>query len=196
MDKQKSKRQLQAEETKLKLFNTAIEILNKKDFDDIRIKDIVNTAEVSVGSFYKYYESKIDVFYHAYTIADMYFESKVSKELNKNCLVENLEIYFREYALFSSEISGLKLTKLIYNSSNTLINRDMTSGMLGQLTKIISAGMKNNEINNTYSVEFVVNYLMVSARGLVYNWCILEGNYSLEDKMQQYMQVIIIGILS
>ena len=59
----KTKRQLQAEQTKDRLFNAAVDLLSERDFDDITIRDIVARANVSIGTFYNYYSTKMEVFY-------------------------------------------------------------------------------------------------------------------------------------
>lgn len=58
----KSRRQLQSEQTKDRLFHAAMELLAERNFDDITIRDIVARAEVSIGTFYNYYSTKMEVF--------------------------------------------------------------------------------------------------------------------------------------
>ena len=69
----KTRRQLQAEQTKDKLFEAAVSLLAEKDFEQITIRDIVAKAHVSIGTFYNYYSTKMEVFYETYRVADHYF---------------------------------------------------------------------------------------------------------------------------
>ncbi len=39
------------------------------------------------------------------------------------------------------------------------------------------------------SVEEITTYLFTFARGLILDWCILEGAYSLEQRMDTYMKL-------
>ena len=57
----KTRRQLQAEQTKDKLFEAAVSLLAEKDFEQITIRDIVAKAHVSIGTFYNYYSTKMDL---------------------------------------------------------------------------------------------------------------------------------------
>ena len=66
----KTRRQLQAEQTKDKLFEAAVSLLAEKDFEQITIRDIVAKAHVSIGTFYNYYSTKMEVFYETYRVAD------------------------------------------------------------------------------------------------------------------------------
>ena len=47
-----TKRQLQAMETKNKIYKAAIEEINKKGFNNVNIEDITTAANVAKGSFY------------------------------------------------------------------------------------------------------------------------------------------------
>ena len=49
---QKTARQIQAEQTKLQIFEAAMRLLEVQDFETITVRDIVQEAHVSVGSFY------------------------------------------------------------------------------------------------------------------------------------------------
>jgi hypothetical protein len=37
----------------------------------------------------------------------------------------------------------------------------------------------------------LVSYLLVMARGIVFEWSLYDGNYDLEAKMHKYMEIIV-----
>ena len=183
-DIKKTNRQLQAEETKKRIFEAALSLLDEKDFDDIKIIDIVKKAEVSVGSFYNYFESKLDVYDQTYSIADEYFEEVVAPMLSSPLAVDRIKIFFYQYAHYSSTVTSLKLTKILYNSSNTYFTRNNLNGMFGVLTATVDYGIERGEIVSGEAPEEIANFLFIAARGLVYNWCTLNGAYNLPDTMK------------
>ena len=64
MSKKKlNKRQKQAAETKMKIYEAAKELFLEKDVDDVSVDSIVKKAGVSKGSFYVHYESKAALVY-------------------------------------------------------------------------------------------------------------------------------------
>ena len=64
MSKKKlNKRQKQAAETKMKIYEAAKELFLEKDVDDVSVDSIVKKAGVSKGSFYVHYESKASLVY-------------------------------------------------------------------------------------------------------------------------------------
>ncbi len=51
------------EEKRERISQAALDVFNKKGYDETSIADIVKAAGIPRGSFYQYFESKFDVFY-------------------------------------------------------------------------------------------------------------------------------------
>lgn len=166
---QKTARQIQAEQTKLQIFEAAMRLLEVQDFETITVRDIVQEAHVSVGSFYNAYPSKLDVFYETYQVADNYFEQRVRPQLTEEDAVERIRHFFREYAVYNSDISLFALTKVLYNSDNACFHRENGSGMVQLLTECIQYGLDRGELASGHTAEEIENFLMVCIRGLVYD---------------------------
>ncbi|WP_297719046.1 TetR/AcrR family transcriptional regulator [Intestinimonas sp.] len=184
----KSKRQLQAEQTKDNLFIAAVELLTEKDFDDITIRDIVARAQVSIGTFYNYYSTKMEVFYETYRIADHYFTETVAPLLSQGTVLERIMAFFDYYAHYSSDLTDMRMTKLLYNPDNTFFSRDPHQGMVGVLIGILQQGLDEGALSSDDSAEEIAEYLMIATRGLVYNWCTCNGSYDLATATRKFVR--------
>lgn len=193
MGKQKLTRKEQAQETRLLVFHTALQLLEERPFEEITIRDIVSRAGVSIGTFYNYFESKLDVFYETYAIADEYFRNEVAPQLTQPCLYDRLLYFFDCYAAYSCETTGLKMTKVLYNSSNTRFLRTEDNGMLRVLLDVLKRGAEDGEIS-LQEVESTARHLFIAARGLVYDWCLHDGDYPLREEMAAYLGRLTDGI--
>lgn len=187
MDAQdKSRRQLQAEQTKDKLFQTAVGLLAQKDFDEITIRDIVAGAKVSIGTFYNYYSNKMEVFYETYRVADHYFTETVAPLLTQPTAYQRILAFFEYYAHYSSDLTDMKMTRLLYNPDNTFFNRDPHQGMVGLLTALLQEGLDGEELTGADTADEIAWYLMIAIRGLVYNWCTCGGDYNLTEATRKF----------
>jgi AcrR family transcriptional regulator len=89
-------RQLQAIETRNRLFVAAHELLKKKDYDSITIKEIVKRVGTSIGSFYLYFKSKLDEYYQTYEKpTNRYFDEFVAKSLDEGNAKDQIPSFFR-----------------------------------------------------------------------------------------------------
>ena len=186
--KKKTKRTLQAEETKKKIFNTAMDLIKIQGFENITIQDIREQAGVSVGTFYHYYKTKEDVFFELYRNADEYFEGEVFPVLfeKERTAVERILMFFRRYAGFNVS-NGLEYVTQLYNTKNKFfISRDRY--MLDLLYRIISEGQSSKELRSDIGAEEMMEDLFIVSRGIIFDWCLHDGGYELEDKMHAHLE--------
>lgn len=191
MSGKKITRKQQAERTKLQLFEVALALLEDRDFEDIKVRDIVKAAGVSIGSFYNYYSSKMDVFYETYQLADEYFDQTVEPLLKQDTIHERILYFFDYYAKYSSEITNIKLTKILYNSNNTYFDRRSDIGMRPTLIRLVKDGFEKGELYSDYTAEELADFLLIAARGLVYNWCTSDASYNLSEAMHRYVSTLL-----
>lgn len=183
-------RQLQAINTKNKIYKIAIELMDKKGYENIKIEDICKKAGVSVGSFYNCFKSKNDILIEIYKRGDDYFLNEVANNLSSEHFIDKIVEYFGYYAKYNIEV-GIDTMKQLYNSNNKLF---ITKGryMQSLLQDIIQQGQEKNEVSKDMSSEDITEYLFIAARGIIYNWCLHDGNYGLWEAMNKYMNRLII----
>ena len=192
---EKGKRQLQAEQTKDKLFYAADALLAEKDYEDITIRDIISKADVSIGTFYHYFKTKLDVFYETYRLADHYFMEVVAPQLTQPTVREQILAFFDYYAHYSSDQTQPRLVYLLYNARNPHFNRDPHHGMTGVLIAVVQRGLDSGQIRSTDTAEQIATFLMVASRGLVYNWVTMDRSYDLPDMMRWYLERLLMAYL-
>lgn len=192
MAETKLTRKEQAAETKKMLFSSALQLLREEGFDKITIRDIVRRAGVSIGTFYNYYTTKLDVYYETYIIADEYFDTIVKSELEQiPDTRKKLHRFFDYYARYNCEISDPALTRLLYNSDNKCFDRHSDIGMLPLLTSIIEEGLKDGTLTAVQSASEITRFLMISLRGLVYDWCTHDCSYDLRQAVADYSELLL-----
>ena len=169
-EKKLTKRQLQAIHTKNKIYETAIELMKEKDFQDIKIEEICSKAEVSVGAFYHYFSSKNDFLTEMYSRADHYFQQEVGTHLTSVHTLEIIVEYFDLYARYN-EMIGISTMKQLYHSNNQLFIQK-GRGMQTILKNIIHQGQQVSEVSSSMSPEEMTEYLFIAARGVIYDWCL------------------------
>ncbi len=194
MTENKQSRKDQAEDTKLQIFNTALKLLDEMGFEKITIRDIVKAANVSIGTFYYYYASKLDVFYETYYLADAYFEDTVAPRLIHSSASERIFCFFEHYARYCSDITSITLTSILFNSNNKCFDRDSSAGILRILPEIIAYGQNNGEFRTDETPVEIARFFMIATRGLIYDWCTHNGSYNLYKAIKTHSERLLRGL--
>jgi TetR/AcrR family fatty acid metabolism transcriptional regulator len=184
-----TKRQVQALETKNRIYTAAINLMDRKGFENITIADISKKAGVSVGAFYHYFNSKHDILAEIFRKADEYFSTEVKFELRKESIPEQIVEYFDHYARFNLA-SGVEITQQLFNPK---IKFFIEKGRPMQtiLQELIRKGQEKKEIRADADPEELARFLFVMARGVVFEWSLYEGRYNLEATMHKYMEILV-----
>ncbi|MDS0525395.1 TetR/AcrR family transcriptional regulator [Clostridium sp. SHJSY1] len=182
-------RQQQALKTKNKLYKISMELLEKQGYEKLKIEDICKQAGVSVGSFYNYFNSKNDILLEVYKRADNYFENEVKNNLKNTNSLDKIIEFFNHYGKYN-DIVGIDIMKQLYNSNNKIFPQKGRA-MQTLLQEIIIEGQNKNEIKSDMSSEEICDYLFISARGLVYDWCLNDDTYNVVDAIHKYISLLI-----
>jgi AcrR family transcriptional regulator len=182
----------QAEATKNKIYECGVELIRKYGFDQVTVEQISSEAGVSVGTYYYYFESKFELFSEIYKRADEYFETHVEGKLEAQNSLQQIVEFFDRYSDFNSA-NGIEMVKKLYTSDNKMfINKGRA--MQNILQAIVEEGQRKGEINSSWSAEEITNVLFVTARGIVYDWCLHDGNIDLKEDMRKTIILITKGL--
>lgn len=182
MDKsRKTKRQLSAEQTQIKIKNTVIDLMSDKDFENITIREICRVAGVSVGTFYLYFQSKeAALLYSHRSIDEMYETADFSDCQNAVGLIQ--KIMWMYLSSISSE--NFKYIRHIYIAHITCYTEYLFSRkkkMYKVLSSAITRAREQGMIKSGISKDDIFRRLMVCARGQVYDYCINPANSNAEE---------------
>jgi TetR/AcrR family fatty acid metabolism transcriptional regulator len=211
MEKKLTTRDKQAIATKNKIYEVGIELLQKQGFDQVNVSQIAKSAGVSVGTFYHYYTSKLDLFMDLYRTADTYYEETISQRLSGLSFQDQIILFFREYCQLA-ETNGVELTGKMYVPDNTLF-LGRSQGMRQVLLEIIELAMDEGCIkwdareamdgsnaHSTYpdssealsqegTAQQMADDLFLIARGVIFDWALRSGEYDLKEKMEDMLTI-------
>lgn len=187
--KNMTKRQEKAVATKNRIYTAAIDLMDRKGFENITIAEISKKAGVSVGAFYHYFKSKNDILAEIFRKADEYFSTLVASGLTKRSIPERIVEYFDHYAKFN-EATGVETTQQLFNPKIKFFIKK-SRPMLTLLKDLIIEGQEKKEIRKDDDPEELARFLFILARGIVFEWSLYEGGYDLEAVMHKYIEILV-----
>lgn len=185
MKKKLTSRTRQADATRKRIYNTAIRLFKQYGYEQVSVSQIAKAANVGIGTFYHYYESKIELFMKIFVNVEDYFAE--FKTLDYNLPVEDIiQRYFYQYAKLN-EAAGIEIIQNLANPQNRK-SLDGNQNFEQILTSILKKYQELGKIKNDDSAEDICDLFFISARGVIFDWCIKHGQYDLAEKTQYVIE--------
>ena len=180
MDKNESKYY----NSSIKMNNALINLLDKKDFEDITVKEICQTASVNRSTFYLHYDNTYDLLKE--TIENLYkdffsrYDSNLSMDRINTKSCDDLFLitpqYLKPYLSFVHD--NKKIFKLMYFKNEVFNGRNMYEDWLNKIFKpILSKFNVKNEEEQSYIMLFHLQGLI----GLIMEWVKNDCKMPIDD---------------
>lgn len=172
-----------AKSTKKKIVSAAWKLFYEQGYDNTTVDDIVEESETSKGSFYHYFEGKDALLSSLSFLFDEKYEELMPTIDPKMHSIDKLLYLNRELFSMIENTVSLELlarlfsTQLITKGERYLLDLDRTYYRV--LRQIIQEGLSKDEIRSDTTVSELSKLYALCERGLMYDWCICGGNYSL-----------------
>ena len=180
MDKNESK----YHNSSIKMNNALISLLDKKDFEDITVKEICQTASVNRSTFYLHYDNTYDLLKE--TLENLYkdffsrYDSNLSMDRINTKSSDDLFLitpqYLKPYLSFVQD--NKKIFKLMYFKNEVFNGRNMYEDWLNKIFKpILSKFNVKNEEEQSYIMLFHLQGLI----GLIMEWVKNDCKMPIDD---------------
>lgn len=176
---------LEKTDLKEEIKNAAWELFYEKGYEETTVNDIIEKANTSKGGFYYYFKAKDELLHSLYSFFDREYEKfyeNMDKTLNSLVQLKQLSqyvSYFIEGNVSSGLLAALYQSQLAKKSQDCFLNPDRYYIRL--VKKIIAAGQEKKEIRDDLSVEELAHHVLLLERGIIMDWCVQSGRFSLGD---------------
>lgn len=190
-------RQLQSQKTRNKIFKTALSLFAKYSYESVTVDDIVKHSSVSKGSFYTYFKSKDHIMLEQFQQLDGSYEQWFQTFSPDRSASAQLLSFIKNLAVFVNGELHLEILKVVYTSQISLSSAvpkllsDETRPYYKIIWQIVELGVKQEEFRNDTPIEELTRLISRSVRGLLYDWCLFEGSFDLEEESQKYFTLIL-----
>ena len=191
------------ENTKRRLYETAVALFEKTDFDKVSVDAIVKAAGVAKGTFYIYFESKdamilsllteyvqnIDSDYKAHI--DSLPEGTSASDMLISLLAKIVDIL--------TDKIGYDRMRIVYKLQLTETNfMEVVKGYNRELyqifTYVLGLGMEHGEFRKDIPLDTLTKHFVMAIRGLSYEWCIRFPDFDLKENVLMHFELLLSGI--
>ncbi|MDN4494329.1 TetR/AcrR family transcriptional regulator [Ureibacillus aquaedulcis] len=195
----KGNRQMQAEKTRQRIFETALELFQKKGFDRVTVDEIVEKSKSSKGAFYGHFHSKYGIFLEKFKEIDTFYETFVQTIAEEDALKEKILKLFQGQMHYLEHELGKDLMRTVYSnglneSENHFFNNTERS-LYRILIHFVNSSIERGELVKEANAERIAVLITRCMRGNLYDWIAFGDHYSLQEESKQFVDIFMEGIL-
>lgn len=181
--------------TKGKIVSAAWQLFYEQGYDNTTVEEIVDASGTSRGSFYHYFDGKAALLSSLSYLFDEKYDELAESMNSDLSSIEKLNLMNQELFLMIDNtvsvdlLSQLFATQLITNGERHMMSPNRTYYKL--LRQVISEGKQNGTFREEFSVNDIAKAYAMFERGLMYDWCISGGSYSLCQYSQSVLPLFL-----
>lgn len=192
------KKKTKARNTKGKIVSAAWKLFYQQGYEDTTVEEIVEVSGTSRGSFYHYFDGKDALLTSLSYLFDEKYDELVETMDPSLSPVEKLTVMNQELFLMIENtvsvdlLSRLFASQLTTNGQRHLLSPNRTYYKL--LRQITLEGQQKGIFKDELSINDITRAYAMFERGMMYDWCISSGNYSLCQYSSMLMPKFLEGL--
>ena len=169
--------------TKGKIVSAAWQLFYRQGYDDTTIDEIVEASATSRGSFYHYFDGKDALLSSlSYLFDEKYEELMETMDMSLSPIDKLIFLNQELFGMIENTVSvdllcQLFSSQLVTKGERHLLNTNRTYYKL--LRQITVEGQEQDCFKESLSVNDITKAYAMFERGLMYDWCLCNGDYSL-----------------
>ncbi len=185
-------------QTKSRIVSAAWKLFYQYGYDNTTIDDIAELSQTSKGSFYHYFDSKDDLLGSLSYLFDRKYEELGAAMDPGLSPVEKLLFMNRELFLMIENTVPVTLLSQLFASHLTtkgekhMLDPDRTYYKL--LRQVVVDGKDLGFFRADLSVNDITKAYALYERGMMYDWCISDGSYSICQYSEKMLPLFLKGL--
>ena len=181
--------------TKGRIVSAAWKLFYEQGYEETTVEDIIFESETSKGSFYHYFDGKDALLSSLSVLFDEQYDVLMQRADLPSDSIELLQYLNRslfetiENTVSIDLLSRLFSSQLVTHGERHLLDRNRTYYKL--LRRIVTEGQEKGEISAGFTVGEITRAYAMFERGLMYDWCLSGGEYSLANYAARMMPLFL-----
>jgi AcrR family transcriptional regulator len=194
-----TKREQQKIETRLRIYDIAMDLFARKGYTRVSVNDICEKAGVSKGTFYYYFSSKDQVILEEFLKIDQFYVESM-EELSKKYKSPLKKL--NELIMLSFQYTnnlGVKSLKVIYNSEIDPLRKkprlaSSKRPLYTIIEELVKYAQKQGELRSDVSIESITALYINCYRGIQYEWCLQNGRFDMVAAGAEFLKLVDEGL--
>lgn len=179
------KKDLRVVKTKNLLYQTLIDLMKDKTFEEIKVSDICSKAMINRSTFYAHYEDKYELLVDFISNLKEEFVNELNKNSNN---LNTREYYIKLIELFLDHIESKRnvYSSIMINNRNSI----MMDILLSVVNEDILNKIKTDSISKKIPSDIIAKFYLGGVINLGVEWLSDNSKYT-KDQIIEYLKVLI-----
>ena len=172
-----------------KVFHATAELIREIDYADLTVRMICAEADVSVGMFYRNFQSKDDVLTLFYEQIAEAYEREMRDHLAGMHIKDQLIGFYSWVVRYAADF-GLEFVRRFLNPNSVSIKSDYAENQVVSIGKAFLDGAVDREeitLSDNRTTFDVTHDILIIVKGSMLDWAITGGTYDLPDYVEAFL---------
>lgn len=171
-------------------------LMDEEGLKNVKIKDICDGANISVGAFYHYFRSKESIAKEMYELMDEYFMFNYEDIISHSDSIEDILDFVSRFGEFVEQwgyyANLLIMRYSIENRKNQEFNSSRKTNDV--LNSIIKSGIENKHFLIIIDPNDLAKAILVLIRGYLLEWVKVGDDYPVKENMLKHTKWLLMSI--
>lgn len=165
----------------------------------ITVDEICIKSGVTKGAFYNHFSSKGQIIVEKFIQIDQRYLEIMEELSGLESSIEKVRSFGR-YAIKYMNEMGIRTMRVVYLSQfgdgkkpSFVVSKKRPVYKI--VEKMVREGQQKGELRDDMDSRKMTEIIVQSTRGIVYDWCLHNGKYNLEEKSEELFNVILKGLV-
>ncbi len=179
-----------------KIVDVVVTLMDEQGLKNVTIQDICEKANISVGTFYHYFNSKESIPVEMYKLLDQYLLDHKEKMLSHPTAKEVLLDFVSHYGMYVSKWGYYANYIIVRNSveGGSKKSNDEIRKINELLMDLIQIGIQQKEFKINIGAEQLKTSILLLMRGVLLEWVKSGPEYKVHDELVNHVCWFIDGI--
>ena len=187
-----NKRQLEAQETRRKIYEIGCRLIEEKGFQNVSVEDITKACGVAKGTFYVYFKRKEEIVFEC--CSEWFKEVDRMAREHKGGLAEKLTVYFKGF-MEGVTCGGIELCRQWVRE--VIDPKEAPGEMCGgkyvydlkHMRAFLKDAVKEGLLKKSAPVEELARLFLCELYGMMTCWCMSDAEFVPEEWVNRLAKV-------
>jgi AcrR family transcriptional regulator len=195
-----TQRKKRAQETRKRIFDSALELFQERGYDNVSVDDIAARAGTAKGSFYTYFGTKSDIIIEEFRSLDEYAQEILGSLPAESTASERLSVFVSRlldyyYARVGHQTLGILYINQLSSSESMRIVGAPGRPTVDAIEVLIEEGQRGGEFVRETDPTTLAGWVNRAMRGLYVDWAVSRGAFHLPKEGMRYFSAVILPAL-